>query len=370
MLTAVISGNRADRAALTPVAEALDAKWIYVDTLPSRDRFDSAVSCSQAMVMAAEQLNNLKPDLVIVAGDRFEILGAATAAHLMSIPIAHLSGGDITEGSQDDAMRHAITKLAAIHFPTNQASADRIVAMGEEKWRIHMVGAPQIDYLLKQELYSREETKKRLGFNFPKIWNQKYILVAYQPPTGVEDPTAEIDGLLKDLKGTGLHCIFTTVNPDAGGIEITRKIIRFCLPGIHAIVNMDHKLFLSAMKYCEYMTGNSSAGFYEAPTLGTKFVNIGFRQNGRVPITGDGKAAERIKLSLKALMTIPRSTLLRKIWGVPCSSTDHGNGSTQNDRGVLTPRKNWSDGHLGDQGLFQEQGSWTWGQGRDQARGF
>ena len=150
-----ISGSRADKAALIPVAQATGAEWAFVDTLPSRDQHDSAISCSQAMMMAADELKRVNPDLVILAGDRFEILGAATAAHLMGIPIAHLSGGDITEGSQDDAMRHAITKLAALHFPTNQESAERLLAMGEEKWRIHMVGAPQIDYLLQQELYPR-----------------------------------------------------------------------------------------------------------------------------------------------------------------------------------------------------------------------
>ncbi len=212
----VISGNRADRAALTPVAQAMDAEWIFVDTLPSRDRFDSAVSCGQAIMMAAEQLAKIKPDLVILGGDRFEILGAATAAYLMGIPIAHLSGGDVTEGSQDDAMRHAITKLAALHFPTNQESADRLLAMGEEKWRIHMVGAPQIDYLKAKVLYSKEETCKLLGLAPYGGLELDYVLVGYQPAT-VDEPIAEVEELLKILGQDKYHYVFTTVNTDAGG---------------------------------------------------------------------------------------------------------------------------------------------------------
>ncbi len=341
----VISGNRADRAALTPVAAALNAVWIHVATLHSRDRFDSAIGCGQAMMVAAEKLNNLKPDLVIVAGDRFEILGAACAAYLMSIPIAHLSGGDITEGSQDDAMRHAITKLAALHFPTTHVSAKHLRDMGEERWRIHMVGAPQIDYLLQQELYSFEETLSQLGYAHPELLvpDFEYILVAYQPPTMADDPTTEIDSLLNDLSWRGLPCIFTTINTDAGGCEIERKIIKFCLPGTHLYKKMDHKLFLSAMKHCQYMIGNSSAGFYEAPTLGTKFVNIGNRQTGRAPVTGDGKAAQRIKATLDAMMLVPKRLLLQKKYGEECSMPPGSTYTTQ-ENGVLTLKKSWSDG--------------------------
>lgn len=369
----VVSGNRADRAALIPVADALKAQWAYVDTLPSRNSFDSAVSCGQAMMMAAEQLNNIKPDLVILAGDRFEILGAAVAAHLMGIPIAHLSGGDVTEGSQDDAMRHAITKLAALHFPTNWDSANRLIAMGEEKWRIHMVGAPQIDYLLAQELYSREETLERLGFQNVRVAAQEYALVAYQPPTMEVDPAAEIDELLRNLGKDDPdwptpHYIFTTVNPDAGGVEITRKITKFCSASYdqHRIVNMGSKLFLSAMKHCRYIIGNSSAGFYEAPTLGTRFVNIGDRQNGRSPITGDGKAAERIRVTLNAMMLVPRNVLLQKKWGVQCNMTQLGNAFTRNDHGASTPKKNWSGGPV----ATNQGGFLTLDQDKDHLLGF
>lgn len=270
------SGNRADRNALTPVAKALNAEWVYVDTLPSRDNFDSAISCGQAMMMAAEQLQNKKPDLVVLAGDRYEILGAACAAHLLNIPIAHLSGGDVTEGSQDDAMRNAITKLAHLHFPTNEQSAQRIIDMGEEAGRVHTVGCPAIDHIKSLTLYSQAETVMALEVPIP------YILVAYQPATLARDPVAEAGQLLFALESTYWPCIFTTVNTDAYGVEITKRILKFCRNGRGKILDMDSKLYLSAMKYCQVMVGNSSSGLYEAPTLKTPFVNIGDRQKGRI----------------------------------------------------------------------------------------
>lgn len=353
----VVSGNRADLAALHPVAAILDADWIHVDTLPSRDQFDSAVSCSQAMVAAAEKYAKLKPDMVILSGDRFEILGAACAAHLMSIPIAHLSGGDITEGSQDNTTRHAITKLASLHFPTNQESADNLAVMGEDKWRIHMVGAPQIDFLLKQELYSRTETVSRLKY-------ENFILVAYQPGT-----VPEVRELLDMLVGKP-KCIFTTVNPDAGGVEIEREIIRWCnITGRGSIVKMDNKLFLSAMKHCEFMIGNSSSGYYEAPTLGTKFVAIGDRQKGRKAMRGDGKAAERIKVTLEAMSTVSRETLLRKR-GVECPSTNLGKGSIQGGAGAATQTRGWSGIYADGRVYDTERGYLTLDQDRDPVRGF
>lgn len=352
---ACISGNRADRNALIPVARELGAYWVYVDTLPSRDNFDSAISCGQAMMMAAEQLQNKKPDLIILAGDRYEILGAACAAHLLNIPIAHLSGGDVTEGSQDDAMRNAITKLAHLHFPTNEQSAQRIIDMGEEAGRVHTVGCPAIDHIKSLTLYSQAETVMALEVPIP------YILVAYQPATLARDPVAEAGQLLFALESSYWPCVFTTVNTDAYGVEITKRILKFCRNGRGKILDMDSKLYLSAMKYCQVMVGNSSSGLYEAPTLKTPFVNIGDRQKGRITASsvinciptagriyeafckaktldcsntvnpyGDGGAAERISAVVKGA----ESWLLSK----------NGKKPTPSERGEPTPKKSLSGG--------------------------
>lgn len=281
MRTVVISGSRADKGPLKPVADALEAEWFFCDTPPSLTGFDSAMSLGHVVTMTAVHLNLAKPDWVVLLGDRYEVLGAAIAAYLCGIPIAHLSGGDITEGSQDDAMRHAITKLAHLHFPTNDASASRIVAMGEEQWRVHPVGCPGVDLILQTKLMGREDTLKALGLWREQHHSAYYNLVAYQPATLVEDPIKEVDELLTALRRSVLHCIFASINTDAFGRAIQSRIIRFCLSGRGTILEMDHATYLSAMKHCLVFIGNSSSGFYEAPTLKKAFVNMGDRQKGR-----------------------------------------------------------------------------------------
>lgn len=360
-----VSGSRADKAALTPVASALNAGWISVTTEKSGSQFDSAVSCGLATIEAANKFKKLKPSLVILPGDRFEILGAANAAHLMGIPIAHLSGGDITEGSQDDSMRHAITKLAHLHFPTNPQSAQRIREMGEELWRIHTVGCPSIDYLLSQKLLSREETLKYLGMD------GDYFLVAHQPATLSDYPLAEADSLIEALDELGTPCVITSLNTDAWAIAIHRKFSDFCRGRRVFYFNMDPLHYLSAMKHCQVMIGNSSSGLYEAPSLKVPFVNVGVRQQGRLVADsvvscsayskdikaavakaknldcsktinpyGDGKAAGRIKEVIEVCHDLG-GRLLRKRW---LCSTGTGKKFTENGTGGHTQASTSSGG--------------------------
>lgn len=334
----VVSGGRADVGPLTPVAEALKAEWVFVTPLHSKTGYDSARSCSEAINTAANAFRTKNPEFVVLLGDRYEILGAATAAYLMNIPIAHLSGGDVTEGSQDESMRHAITKLAHLHFATHERSAQRILAMGEEQWRVHVVGCPGIDSLLNTVLLGHEATLQALNVTGP------YYLVAFQPATLAADPVDEARELISALNTLKIPCIFTTLNSDAGGIEINALFKNFCADGKSQIIDMNRKLFLSAMKYCKLMIGNSSSGLYEAPTLHKAFVNVGIRQQGRysgnsvvncdaratnilravmqaesldcakaVNPYGDGNSAQKISLILKTL-PVTRERLLQKRW--------------------------------------------------------
>lgn len=351
MRTVIVSGSRADKGPLTPVAKALGAQWLILPPTPADSHLDVAVATAGALGAAAIALHRMKPDRVVVLGDRFEILAAATAAHLLSIPIIHLSGGDITEGSQDNSMRHAITKLAHLHFTTHKEATDRIISMGEEPWRVFTVGCPGIDYLKSLQLYSFEETILRLGVR------QAFNLVAYQAPTLATDATGEVDALLEALRKSILPCVFTTINADFDSLQIERKFDRFCLEGRGVMVDMDSRLYLSAIKHCTVMIGNSSSGYYEAPTLRRIFVDVGSRQDGRInggsvirckPVTqdiltamaearrrdvhwlienpyGQGDAAQRIKSHLDELPW-DRGRLLIKKWGGP------GWDSTQSGR--------------------------------------
>lgn len=334
----VVSGGRADIGVLTPVTETLKADWLFLAPPPSKTGYDSARSCSEAVNNAANTFRAKVPEFVVLLGDRYEILGAATAAYLMNIPIAHLSGGDVTEGSQDESMRHAITKLAHLHFATCKQSAQRILAMGEEHWRVHVVGCPGIDGLLNTVLLGREATLQALNVKGP------YYLVAFQPATLAADPVDEARELLSALSTLQMPCIFTTLNSDAGGIEINALFKNYCADGKSQIVDMNRKLFLSAMKHCTLMIGNSSSGLYEAPSLHKAFVNVGIRQKGRstgnsvvscdaragdilkavmaakcldttraVNPYGDGNSAQKISLLLKTL-PVTRQRLLQKRW--------------------------------------------------------
>lgn len=335
----VVTNSRADIGPLTPVVDVLGAELREFYPPKSTTRAGMAIGCAKIL---KEVCPALDCDLVVLLGDRFETLGVATAAHLMGVPIAHLSGGDITEGSQDDSIRHAITKLSHLHFATNKESADRILQMGEEPWRVHNVGCPGIDHLLKTELYTEEQTKRALlGYSVP------YYLVAYQPATMLDDPTSEADRLIKALRILQLPCVFTTLNNDAYGDKIERMFARFCLEGNGVLMEMHPQLFLSAIKHCQVMIGNSSSGLYEAPSLKKAFVNVGDRQKGRICASsvvnttsgitniikavqkakildcsnavnpyGDGKAVIRIKSVIEANIG-DRNRLLLKKWSTP-----------------------------------------------------
>ncbi len=343
MTIAIVTGSRADRGPLIPVQKALQGVWIQVDPSPARVPTDSVISCSASMLAAMTQYEFVQPDLVLLLGDRYEILGAAMAAHLLNLPLAHLSGGDITEGSQDNSMRHAISKLAHLHFTTHQQSSDYLIhELGEEAWRVYTVGCPGIDNLENTQLYNKRETLELIGKN------GSYFLVNYQPATLAIDPLGEAKELIKALVALNKPCVFASVNADFGGRAIEELFAESCVKHGWSMIEMDSQLFLSALRHCDMMIGNSSSGFYEAPSFRKPFVNVGDRQKGRIAAAsiiscegatssiigavkaaseldcravvnpyGDGRAAERIRNILDKLQ-ITRGKLLTKC------ITEHG----------------------------------------------
>lgn len=339
MQVVVVTGSRADIGPLTPVIKALDAEVLRLGAYNANTSAETAFGCGRAAIDTA-RANIDKADFAVVLGDRWEILGAASAINLKRIPLVHLSGGDVTEGSQDDCMRHAITKLAHIHFPTNADSHRRILTMGEESWRVHTVGCPGIDQLLQVKTLTKDQVLNKFGIQ------GDYVLVSYQPETLEPEPVDDALRLVEALYGLQLPCIFTTPNPDLASAEIQSVFERFCNRGRGFILEMAQGLYLSVMKHCKIMIGNSSSGLYEAPTFKVPFVNVGWRQAGRlvpknvksVPcepaaITwavkellrrdlsdtvnpyGDGKAAEKINDFLTNKFNhMPRQRLLTKKW--------------------------------------------------------
>lgn len=232
----------------------------------------------------ADALHDLSPDLMLILGDRFEILAAATAASLMRIPIAHIHGGEATEGAIDDSIRHAITKLSHLHFTSTEIYRQRVIQMGESPDRVFCFGAPGIDSIVSLPLMAREELAGSLGFD-P---GDKYFLITYHPVTLGDSPTSdELDELLHALSRLPdeIRWLITMPNADAGGRALADQIRGFVNQQSHraaAFTSLGQLRYLSAMKHCVAVVGNSSSGIIEAPSLGVGVVNIGDRQKGRV----------------------------------------------------------------------------------------
>ena len=263
MRVLIVSGSRADLGLLHFPEKALreDGHNVTIVSVAAQGYADAYKVAMRALAA--------QPDMLLVLGDRWEIMAAATAAHLQRIPIAHIGGGDVTEGSYDDAMRDCISRMATIHFATSFSAAARLVALGYRN--VHLVGNPAVDYIMREPWQREREVV------------EPYVLVSYQPET--IDDTVDLEAVNTAI---GAHkAIWVSPNPDRGSERIP------------ATTSYSHDRFLNLMLHCDEFIGNSSAMFYEAPFLkpgGVKCRVIGKRQRGRViPWGGDGKCSERIR---------------------------------------------------------------------------
>lgn len=221
-------------------------------------------------------------DMIVVLGDRYEILMAATAAMIYRIPIAHIHGGELTEGLIDDAIRHSVTKMSAIHFASTDEYAKRIIQMGEQPQKVFSVGALGIENIRSLNLLSREALCERFG----AVFEQRYMMVTYHPVT-LEGNSAkwQFQNLLDVLSDNqGYNYVFTYANADPEGNAINEMIREYveAHSNTKAFVSMGQLGYLSALKYCDAVVGNSSSGLIEAPSFNIPTVNIGNRQAGRV----------------------------------------------------------------------------------------
>src|SRR6266850_1921802 len=241
-----------------------------------------ATSTGRGVEGFARAFARRRPDLVVVLGDRFEMLAAAVAALPFALPVAHIHGGEVSEGAMDNQIRHAITKLAHLHFASAEPHARRIAAMGEEPWRIHTVGAPGLDRLATTEPLSRAALARELGLPEAGPW----LLVTFHPVTlEYRDTAAHIDELLAAIEKTDGFIVITYPNADTSGRLIVERIEEFA--GRHPrrcrlARSLGERLYLSLLGHADLMIGNSSSGLIEAPSFGLPVVNVGARQRGRL----------------------------------------------------------------------------------------
>ena len=242
-----------------------------------------AKSIGLGVIGFADAFARLKPDLLLVLGDRFEILAAAQAALVARLPIAHLCGGDVTEGAFDEAIRHSITKMAHLHFATNEAAARRLRQLGEDPRRVFTVGSPGIDYIRRVPPLARAEAARETGLDL----GRKLLLVTFHPATlGSGSAVAEFEQLLAALDDVGpnVTLAITMPNADTDGRALARRLEGFVAgrANTRAFAALGSRLYLSLLHHADAIVGNSSSGLYEAPTIGTPTVDIGDRQQGRL----------------------------------------------------------------------------------------
>lgn len=242
-----------------------------------------AKSMGLGLIGFADALNELKPDLIVVLGDRFEIFAAVSAALVARIPVAHLHGGETTEGAFDEALRHSITKMSHLHFVAAEEYRQRVIQLGEQPERVFLVGGLGIDAIKRTALLGRDALEASLDFQL----GEKNLLITFHPVTlEHQSTTQQMSELLAALSqlGDDTHLIFTMPNADNGSRELVGMVDDFVAThsNARAYASMGQLRYFSCIQQVDGVVGNSSSGLAEAPSLATGTVNIGDRQRGRL----------------------------------------------------------------------------------------
>jgi GDP/UDP-N,N'-diacetylbacillosamine 2-epimerase (hydrolysing) len=283
---------------------------------------DTPVGISKSMGLCiigfSEAYAELRPDIIVFLGDRFETFFAASTACISRIPIAHIHGGEITEGAMDEALRHSITKMSHLHFTSTDRYRKRVIQLGESPQHVFNVGAPGIENIRKLPLLSKKDLESEIGFSL----RHPCVLVTFHPVT-LEHSTAQTQfkNLLDAIDGVkGLYAIFTKANADSEGRIINRMIDKYVAANKEKTVSfksMGQIRYLSAMKHTDAVVGNSSSGIIEAPSMKIPSVNIGERQKGRIraksvidcsPEISDILRAIKLALSVKFILLLDNMT--------------------------------------------------------------
>jgi UDP-hydrolysing UDP-N-acetyl-D-glucosamine 2-epimerase len=232
-----------------------------------------------AILGLADALTAWRPDLLLLIADRYEMLAPASVALALRIPVAHIEGGEVSQGAIDDQVRNALTKLAHIHFTSTETARRRVIAMGEEPWRVQRAGAPSLDHLRRSSLLDRPALEARLGLSL----SSPTLVAAWHPVTILRDTNAEADAFFAALAQAPGQLVFVYPNADAGShalIERTRALAAE-RDHVHIFVNLDAVTYWSLLRQADALIGNSSSGIMEAASFALPAVNVGMRQQGR-----------------------------------------------------------------------------------------
>lgn len=282
---------------------------------------DTAVGISKSMAVAlmgfADYFDSHRPDLVILLGDRYEMLVVAAAAMIARIPIAHIHGGELTEGAVDEAIRHSVTKMSQLHFTATESYRNRVIQLGEQPEMVFNVGSLGVESVKTLTLLSKEKLEKTLNFNFA----HQTIVVTYHPVT-IEGVGTEknFENILKVItKHRELSVIFTKANADTNGRIINQMIDQYVAENSDrciAFVSMGQLKYLSTLQFCQAVVGNSSSGLIEVPSFGVPTINIGDRQRGRVcadSVINCGNSFEEIEYALLKALSMEFQNMAKNV---------------------------------------------------------
>lgn len=297
-----------------------------IEILLSSDTASSiSKSMGLAMISFADYFAKIKPDMLIVLGDRYETLAVVISAMNQRIPIAHLYGGETTEGAVDEVIRHAITKLSYLHFTSTEEYKNRVIQLGESPDRVFNVGAVGIENILNEKLMTKQQLSEFLNVDLSK----DYAVVTFHPVTlensSAENQAKELLSSLKQFKN--MNFVVTKANADSNGRIINKLIDEYANKNnnIYSFTSLGLKGYLSALNYCKMVIGNSSSGLVEAPSFCVPTINIGDRQKGRLQATSVINCAptfESIKVAINLAMSQKFIDIAKN------TKNPYGNGNT------------------------------------------
>lgn len=327
----VVTGAHLSDSYGMTIQEIIDDGVSIAETIEILDDRNDELGITYAMARATaafgEMFYRVKPKMLVVVGDRYELLPICQCAVVCGIPIAHISGGEITEGAIDDVIRHAITKLSYLHFPACEQYRQRIIQMGEEPDRVFNFGDVGVENIKKTKFMSRNELEESLDIKLDK----PYACVTFHPVT-LEKGMAEVQikELLKALREIkDMQFIITKANADAEGMIINNCIDQVVSESVNCFTfySLGIKRYLSLLKECEFVIGNSSSGIIEAPSLGIPTINIGNRQKGRLQASSVINCEPRFSEILKAI-EIARSKEFKQLAKITVNPYGEGNTSS------------------------------------------
>ena len=339
-LQLVVTGSHLSPSHGMTINEIESDGFVPVAKLPIGLSDDSKLATVKAMAnvtsQIAETLSGLTPDVVVLLGDRYEIIATAQAALMLDIPVAHIHGGELTSGAFDDSIRHAVTKMSSLHFVAAQEYARRVVQLGEQPSSVFNVGSLGVENALASKLIDKSDLSAELNVEL----KNPILLVTYHPTTrSTMSVTEEIDQVLSALENFS-YCtiVFTGVNADPGNAELSSQITKFVQRdpkrrSLHA--SLGQNKYLSLLNLCDAVIGNSSSGIIEAPAFGKPTVNIGSRQDGRLranSIIDVGVTKQEIQTAIE--------TALSPNWRERCAETVNSYKSSNTAQLIADTLKN------------------------------